>query len=100
VVNAIDLASSNQSFQSSDSYSDEDVKSLAKKLEELGNSLPKQQRELLSHLIDGAESLFRQETKEEVIVIDKEIKEAAISALRPFINSKRGKPECYFWIRR
>ena len=94
------MTSTSQSSQSSDSYSDEDVQSLAKKLEELGNGLPEQQRELLQHLIDGAESLFKQEMREEVIVVDKQIKDAAISALRPFIDSKRGRKECYFWIRR
>jgi hypothetical protein len=99
-VNAFDLAGTNQTSQSSDTYSDEDVNSLAKKLEELGNSLPVEQRELLQHLIEGAESLFKQGTKEEVIIVDKQIKDAAISALRPFVHSNRGKNDCYFWIRR
>lgn len=100
LVNAIESMSTNQSSQPPESYSDEDVHSLAKRLEELGNSLPAKQRELLQHLIDGAESLFRQEIKEEVIVVDKQIKDAAISALKPFIHSKRGQKDCYFWIRR
>ncbi len=100
MVNALELATTNQTSQPSDSYSDEDVHSLANKLEELGNNLPAQQRELLQHLIDGAESLFKQEIREEVIVVDKQIKDAAISALRPFINTRRGRKDCYFWIRR
>jgi DNA phosphorothioation-dependent restriction protein DptG len=94
------LASTNQASQSSDSYTDEDVNSLAKKLEDWGRSLPEQQRELLQHLVAGAESLFTRATKEELVVVaDKQIKDAAISALKPFIDSKRGKKECYFWVR-
>jgi hypothetical protein len=95
------LAATNQSSQSSDSYSDGDVSSLAKKLEELGNSLPPQERELLQHLVDGAEELFKQQIKEEVIVVDRQIKDATVSALTPFVGSKRGGiKDCYFWIRR
>ena len=100
LVNAIDLSATNQTSQSPDSYSKEDVSSLAKKLEELGNSLPAQERELLQYLIDGAEELFKQETKEVAIVIDKQIKDATISALTQFIQSKRGTKDCFFWIRR
>jgi DNA phosphorothioation-dependent restriction protein DptG len=100
VVKPLDLAGANQTSQSSDSYSTEDVNSVAKKLEEWGNSLPEQQRELLQHLVAGAESLFTRATKEELVVVaDKQIKDAAISALRTFIDSKRGKKECYFWVR-
>ena len=100
MVNALDLVSTSQTSQPSDSYSNEDVNSLAKKLEEWGNSLPEQQRELLEHLIAGAESLFTRATKEELVVVaDKQIKDAAISALKSFIDSKRGKKECYFWVR-
>jgi hypothetical protein len=93
---------STQSSHPSESYSKNDVERLAGKLKEFRNNVLEndQQRELLDHLIAGAESLFKQETKEEVIVLDKQIEEATISALRPFIDSKRGKPQCYFWIRR
>ena len=94
------MAGANQNSQSSASFSQTDVDRLVEKLENFRNNLEtEQQRELLDHLIAGAESLFTREAKEEVIVFEKHFKEAAFSALRPFINSKRGKHECYFWIR-
>ena len=90
-----------QSSKSPDSYSEEDVSALAGKLEEWRNTSPEQQRELLDHLVAGAESVFTRATKEELVVVaDKQIKAAAISALRPFIDNKRGTKDCYFWIRR
>jgi hypothetical protein len=88
------LASANQR------YNPTDVERLVEKLEDFRRNLEtEQQRELLDHLIAGAESLFTREAKEEVIVLEKNFKEAAVSALKPFINSNRGKHECYFWIR-
>jgi len=96
------LASVTEGSTSSDSYSPADIESLAEKLKGFRNNLQtEQQRELLDHLIAGAESFFAQETKgETVIVLDKPIRDAAISALKRFISTKRGKYECYFWIQR
>ncbi|MDQ3853456.1 MAG: hypothetical protein M3299_11535, partial [Thermoproteota archaeon] len=89
MVKAVALASATQDSTSSDSYSPAEVESLAEKLKGFRNNLQsEQQRELLDHLIAGAESFFEQETKgETVIVLDKPIKDAAISALKRFINT-------------
>jgi hypothetical protein len=103
LVNALALARTKKPSQSSGTYSPDDVHRLARKLEDLRGKLDtEQQRELLDHLIDGAEMFFKEEPKvEEVIVVEKQIKKAVISALRPFINSKRGnRQDLYFWIRR
>lgn len=102
MVKPLALASTTQGSTSSDSYRSAEVESLAEKLNGFRNDLQsEQQRELLDHLIAGAESFFKQETKAEtVIVLDKPIKDAAISALKRFINTQRGKHECYFWIQR
>jgi ribonuclease HII len=102
LANALALASV-KSSEHSETFSKEDVESLAKKLEELSKSkdLTENERALLVHLIDGAESFFTQQIQEEVIVAEKEIREAAISALTPFVNSQKGKKQdLYFWIRR
>jgi ribonuclease HII len=93
-----------KSSENSEKFSDEDVKSLAGKLDELSKSkdLTENERALLLHLIAGAESLFtRPIQEEEVIVAEKEIREATISALTPFVNSNKGKKQdVYFWVRR
>jgi hypothetical protein len=84
--------------ESSNPFTKEEVQSLARKLEEWGQELPPGERELLEFLVARAESLST-EKKEEVIVIDKKIQEAAYSALEAFIDSKRARNDCYFWRR-
>jgi hypothetical protein len=85
--------------ESSNSFTKEEVQSLARKLEEWGQGLPPGERELLEFLVARAESLSTEE-KEELIVIDKKIREAAYSALEAFINSKKQKKEtCILWRR-
>ena len=93
-----------ESSKNSEKFTDEDVKSLAKKLDELSKreDLTENERALLVHLIAGAESLFtRQMQEEEAIVAEKEIREATISALTPFVKHQKGKKQdLYFWVRR
>lgn len=94
------MSANNQEYkhETSGSFTKEEVQSLARKLEEWGQKLPAGERELLEFLVARAESLS-EEKKEEVIVIDKKIQEAAYSALKGFIDSKRGLNDCYFWRR-
>jgi hypothetical protein len=85
--------------ESSNSFTREEVQSLARKLEEWGQGLPPGERELLEFLVARAESLST-EKGEEVILIDKKIQEAAYSALEAFINWKRQeKGTCILWRR-
>ncbi len=95
--------SKDKSVQSSQTFTDTDVSRLVEKLKQFYDGLQDQQhKELLYHLIAGAETFFDQPIKkEEVIIMDKGIGEAAESALRNFINTERGEDEpSYKWIRR
>lgn len=81
------------------SFRKEEVESFAKKLEEWSKNLPAEERELLEFLVARAELPWIERT-EELIVIDKSIREAAYSALEAFINSKRQeRGTCILWRR-
>jgi hypothetical protein len=107
-VKAPTLTSPNQKAKSSGDvgYTEVQVKDLAEKLEkfrtqELGPD-PKQQ-ELLDILITGAEWLLKNETKKEelVLVMEKNFKDATVSALEPFVQrgGKAKREECFSWGR-
>lgn len=90
---------SKKNQESDGSFTREEVKSLAKKLEDWSKNLPAGERELLEFLVARAE-MPGIESTEELIVIDKTMQEAAYSALEAFINSKRQQKEtCILWRR-
>jgi hypothetical protein len=85
--------------ESSNSFTKKEVQDLARKLEEWGQQeLQPGERELLEFLVARAESLST-EKKEEVIVIDKKIQEAAYAALKEFIGKKKSEKGLLFWRR-
>jgi hypothetical protein len=85
--------------ESSNSFTKKEVQDLARKLEEWGQQeLQPGERELLEFLVARAESLST-EKKEEVIVIDKKIQEAAYAALKDFIGKKKSEKGLLFWRR-
>jgi hypothetical protein len=89
--------------QSSQSFTDTDVSTLVQKLKQFHDGLQEEKHKaLLYHLIAGAETFFDQPiNKEEVIIMDKEIGEAAQSALQNFIDTEKGTGQpSYKWIRR
>jgi len=88
-----------KNHDSAGSFTREEVESLATKIEDWSKNLPAGERELLEFLVARAELPWIEST-EELIVIDKTIREAAYSALEAFINSKRQKKEtCILWRR-
>jgi hypothetical protein len=92
-----------KSAQSAKTFTRTDVSSLVQKLKQFHDGLQEEQHKaLLYHLIAGAETFFDQPIKkEEVIIMDKDIGEAAESALQNFIDTERGTGQpSYKWIRR
>jgi hypothetical protein len=94
---------SQDNTQSPQTFTRNDVASLVQKLKQFYDGLQEEQHKaLLYHLIAGAEAFFEQPIKkEEVIIMDKGIGEAAESALQSFIGTEKGAGQpSYKWIRR
>lgn len=95
--------SQGKSTQSTETFTRNDVTNLVQKLQQFHDGLQEDRHKaLLYHLIAGAETFFDQPIKkEEVIIMDTGIGEAAQSALEKFVDTETGTKEpSYKWIRR